>query len=172
MVFRKSPEHRGFLCLPTVQGLADPFDASRTHSAPPHHSRRTAASPQATPAHPCRARGAADALSAFLAPGAAGDWAAGAEAVAERLRAMAASEQMLRTLPEADERRAAVDELREELGLALEPRRLEAEQRAAVVLPAISELIELVALGESDQTAQCGIFDVDTVGRRVSGGVP
>ena len=33
MVFRKSPEHRGFLCLPIVQGLADPFDASRTRSA-------------------------------------------------------------------------------------------------------------------------------------------
>ena len=118
------------------------------------------------------ANGAADALRAFLAAGdaavpaddapsdassgigAASDgapaWAPPAEAVAERLSAMAASEKVLRRLPDADERRNAVATLREDLEAALAPKLAAALDRGAdAALPRLAVLYKKLGLGDA-----------------------
>ena len=95
-------------------------------------------------------RAAADALGAFLADRGAADWAPAAGGVAEKLEKMERAEKVLRTLPEADARRAAVDRVREDLERALAPR-LEAVLRAgeADKLPGLYALYERLGLGDA-----------------------
>jgi len=95
-------------------------------------------------------RAAADALGAFLADRDAPDWAPAAGAVAERLETMARAERVLRTLPEADARRAAVDRVREDLERALAPK-LEETLRAGAAqhLPPLYALYERLDLGDA-----------------------
>ena len=95
-------------------------------------------------------RAAADALGAFLADRGAADWAPAAGGVAEKLEKMERAEKVLRTLPEADARRAAVDRVREDLERALAPR-LEAVLRAgeADELPGLYALYERLGLGDA-----------------------
>ena len=95
-------------------------------------------------------RAAADALGAFLADRGAADWAPAAGGVAEKLEKMERAEKVLRTLPEPDARRAAVDRVREDLERALAPR-LEAVLRAgeADELPGLYALYERLGLGDA-----------------------
>ena len=85
-----------------------------------------------------------------LADRGAADWRRRPAASRRKLEKMERAEKVLRTLPEADARRAAVDRVREDLERALAPR-LEAVLRAgeADKLPGLYALYERLGLGDA-----------------------